>query len=114
MLWLAAAIVVVIVTTASHSIGSFASGMFALFPIVFCSSIVILHPRVGGKATASVMAHAQVALIGLTLAFLAVHYLAEPLGSWWALGIGLCISVAWSGMLMLVRSKRVARILKRS
>src|SRR6516164_4992344 len=37
----AAATVVVIVTTASHSIGSFASGMFALFPIVFCSSIVI-------------------------------------------------------------------------
>ena len=31
----AAATVVVIVTTASHSIGSFASGMFALFPIVF-------------------------------------------------------------------------------
>jgi FtsH-binding integral membrane protein len=102
---LAAATVVVIVTTASHSIGSFASGMFALFPIVFCSSIVILHPRVGGKATASVMAHAQVALIGLTLAFMAVHYLAEPLGSWWALGIGLCVAVAWSGILMAVRRK---------
>jgi uncharacterized membrane protein (GlpM family) len=102
---LAAATVVVIVTTASHSIGSFASGMFALFPIVFCSSIVILHPRVGGKATASVMAHAQVALIGLTLAFMAVHYLAEPLGAWWALGIGLCISVAWSGMLMAMRRR---------
>jgi uncharacterized membrane protein (GlpM family) len=104
---LAAATVVVIVTTASNSIGSFASGMFALFPIVFCSSIVILHPRVGGKATASVMAHAQVALIGLTLAFMAVHYLAEPLGSWWALLIGLCISVGWSGILMLMR--RTAR-----
>jgi len=102
---LAAATVVVIVTTASYSIGSFASGMFALFPIVFCSSIVILHPRVGGKATASVMAHAQVALIGLTLAFMAVHYLAEPLGSWWALAIGLCVAVAWSGMLMLMRRK---------
>ena len=110
---LAAATVVVIVTTASHSIGSFASGMFALFPIVFCSSIVILHPRVGGKATASVMAHAQVALIGLTLAFMAVHYLAEPLGSWWALLIGLCISIAWSGTLMLLRSKRMARIFGR-
>ncbi|HEY2242719.1 MAG TPA: hypothetical protein VGH47_00675 [Xanthobacteraceae bacterium] len=110
---LAAAAVVVVVTTASHSIGSFASGMFALFPIVFCSSIVILHPRVGGKATASVMAHAQVALIGLTLAFMAVHYLAEPLGSWRALVIGLCISVAWSGMLMAVRSKRMARIFRR-
>jgi hypothetical protein len=108
----AAATVVVVVTSASRSIGSFASGMFALFPIVFCSSIVILHPRVGGKATASVMAHAQVALIGLTLAFMAMHYLAEPLGSWWALLIGLCISIAWSGMLMLVRSKRMARIFR--
>ena len=102
---LAAATVVVIVTSASNSIGSFASGMFAVFPIIFCSSIVILHPRVGGKATASVMAHAQVALIGLTLAFMAVHYLAEPLGSWWALAVGLGVSVAWSGMLMLVRRR---------
>ena len=102
---LAAAAVVVVVTTASHSIGSFASGMFALFPIVFCSSIVILHPRVGGKATASVLANAQVALIGLTLAFVAVHYFAEPLGSWWALGVGLGISIAWSGMLMLARRR---------
>ena len=101
---LAAAIVVVIVTTASHSIGSFASGMFALFPIVFCSSIVILHPRVGGKATASVLAHAQVALIGLTLGFLAVHFLAEPLGAWPALAIGLGVTLAWSGMLLMVRS----------
>jgi uncharacterized membrane protein (GlpM family) len=111
---LAAAAVVVVVTTASNSIGSFASGMFALFPIVFCSSIVILHPRVGGKATASVMAHAQVALIGLTLAFMAVHYLAEPLGSWGALGIGLCVAMAWCGMLMAVRSKRMARIFRRN
>jgi len=100
---IAAAAVVVVVTTASYSIGSFASGMFALFPIVFCSSIVILHPRIGGKATASVLANAQVALIGLTLAFMAVHYLAEPLGSWWALLVGLGISAAWSGMLLLVR-----------
>ena len=58
---LTAAIVVAIVTTASSSIGSFASGMFALFPIILGSSIVILHPRVGGKATASMLAHAQLA-----------------------------------------------------
>ena len=80
---LAAAIVVAVVTTASYRIGSFASGVFALFPIIFCSSIVILHPRVGGPATASMAAHAQVAFIGLALGFLFVHYLAEPLGSWW-------------------------------
>jgi len=52
------------------------------------------------------MANAQVALIGLTLAFMAVHYLAEPLGSWSALAVGLGVSVAWSGMLMLVRRMR--------
>ena len=57
------------------------------------------------------MAHAQVVLIGLTLAFMAVHYLAEPLGSWWALAIGLGVSMAWSGMLMAVRSKAMGRLL---
>ena len=60
------------------------------------------------------MAHAQVALIGLTLAFMAVHYLAEPLGSWGALGIGLCVAMVWCGMLMAVRSKRMARIFRRN
>jgi uncharacterized membrane protein (GlpM family) len=105
----AAAIVVAIVTTASYSIGSFASGMFALFPIILCSSIVILHPRVGGKATASMLAHAQVAFIGLALGFVAVHYLAEPFGPWWALVDGLAVCIAWSGALWLVRARATAR-----
>jgi uncharacterized membrane protein (GlpM family) len=109
---LAAAIVVAIVTTASYTIGSFASGMFALFPIIFCSSIVILHPRVGGKATASMVAHAQVAFIGLGLSFLVVHYLAEPFGSWWALAIGLPVSVAWSGVLWIIRVSVTRRVLR--
>lgn len=111
---LAAAIVVAIVTSASYSIGSFASGMFALFPIVMCSSAVILHPRVGGKATASMLAHAQVALIGLTLSFFGVHYAAGPLGSWWALVIGMSISIAWSGVLLLARGRAVSRISKKN
>jgi hypothetical protein len=102
---LAAATVVSIVTTASYSIGSFASGMFALFPIIMCSSIVILHPRVGGKATASMLAHAQVALIGLALSFLGVHYAAEPLGSWWALVIGMLIAIGWSAVLLVARMR---------
>jgi uncharacterized membrane protein (GlpM family) len=107
---LGAAVVVATVTTASYTIGSFASGMFALFPIIFCSSIVILHPRVGGKATASMVAHAQVAFIGLALSFLAVHYTAEPLGSWWALVIGILVPIAWSGVLLLFRLQAMKRI----
>jgi uncharacterized membrane protein (GlpM family) len=102
---LTAAIVVVVVTTASYHIGSFASGMFALFPIVLGSFIVILHPRVGGVATASVLAHFQLALIGLGLGFLAVHYLAVPIGVWWSFAIGLAICIAWNGVLWLLRSR---------
>ena len=102
---LTAAVVVAIVTTASYSIGSFASGMFALFPIVLCSFIVILHPRIGGRAVASVLAHAQLPLIGLSLGFLVVHYLAEPAGVWWALAAGLAACVAWSGTLLLLRMR---------
>lgn len=101
---LAAAIVVAVVTSASYTIGSFASGMFALFPIILCSSIVILHPRVGGRATASMLAHTQVPLVGLALGFLVLHFLAEPLGSWPALAIGLSVCVAWNGLLLLIRT----------
>src|SRR5580700_3027775 len=98
------AVVVAVVTTASYSIGSFASGMFAVFPIVMCCSIVILHPRVGGIASASMMAHAQIALNGLWLCFIAVHYLVAPCGVWGALGIGLLVSIAWSGGLWVIRA----------
>jgi hypothetical protein len=111
---LAAAIVVAIVTTASSRIGSFASGMFAVFPIILCSSIVILHPRVGGKATASMLAHAQIAFVGLSLAFLVVHYLAVPLGSWLAFAVGLCICIAWSGMLVLVRTRSARAVARQA
>jgi hypothetical protein len=105
-----AAVVVAIVTTASYSIGSFASGMFAVFPIVLCSTIVILHPRVGGKAAASVLAHAQIAFVGLGFGFLVAHYLAEPLGSWWALLIGLSVCIVWSGGLLLIRLRQARKV----
>jgi hypothetical protein len=98
-----AALVVVIVTTASYSIGSFASGVFAVFPIVMASTIVILHPRVGGIAAASMFAHAQIALVGLWLGFLVAHYLVPPLGSWLGLSIGLVVCIGWSVLLWIAR-----------
>ena len=61
---------------------------------------------IGGKAAASVLAHAQVPLVGLGLGFLAMHYLAQPLGSWWAMLVGLAICVAWNAMLWIVKSAK--------
>src|SRR5262245_13022155 len=102
----AAALGGAVVTTASHWIGSFASGVFAVFPIVMGRLAVILHPRVGGPAASAVYAHAQPPLFGLNLGFLGVHYLAEPIGVWWAYAAGLAIAMTWSAGLWLIRRRR--------
>jgi hypothetical protein len=51
------------------------------------------------------LAHFQLALIGLGLGFLAVHYLAVPIGVWWSFAVGLAICIAWNGVLWCLRSK---------
>lgn len=97
---------VAFVTTISHAIGSFASGLLAFFPIAMSSFFVILHTRLGGPAAASVAAHVQAPMIGLPLALLGVHYLAESIGVWWSLLIGLLICIAWNALLWLIRNAR--------
>ena len=100
------AVCVAIVTVASHRIGSFASGMFAVFPVAMGSFFIILHPRIGGPASASVAAHVQAPLFGLVLGFLAVHVLAEAIGVWWSYGAGLVIGVAWNWLIWKLRQRR--------
>ncbi|MGI8527298.1 MAG: hypothetical protein ACR2K5_14205 [Pseudolabrys sp.] len=56
---------------------------------------------VGGPAAASVAVHVQAPLIGLGLGFVAVHYLAIPLGVWWSYLIALAIGIAWNALLWL-------------
>ena len=97
---------VIVVTAASAAIGSFASGLFAFFPVAMGSYFVILHPRIGGAATASVAAHVQAPLIGLGLSMLAVHLLAEPIGVWWSYAVGLSIGICWNALLWGLRQWR--------
>jgi uncharacterized membrane protein (GlpM family) len=100
---------VIVVTAASHSIGSFASGLFAFFPVAMGSFFIILHSRVGGPAAASVAAHVQAPLIGLGLGLLAVHLLADVIGVWWSYALGLCAGIGWNALLWLVRNRRAAK-----
>lgn len=100
------AICVAVVTVASHRIGPFASGMFAVFPVAMGSFFIILHPRIGGRASASVAAHVQAPLFGLVLGFLAVHDLAETIGVWWSYGVGLAVCLAWNGLLWRQKQRR--------
>jgi uncharacterized membrane protein (GlpM family) len=90
---------VIVVTAASSSIGSYFSGVFAFFPVAMGSFFVILHPRIGGPAAASVAAHVQAPLIGLCLGLFAVHLLAEPAGVWWSYIVGLAIGIGWNAAL---------------
>ena len=97
---------VIIVTALSATIGSFASGLFAFFPVAMGSYFIILHPRIGGPAAASVAAHVQAPLIGLGLSLLVVHLLAEPIGVWWSYAMGLCVGLGWNALLWGLRNWR--------
>src|ERR1044072_2656260 len=48
----------------SGRVGPSISGILALFPGVFCSLMLILHPRIGGKATAARTANPAPGLMG--------------------------------------------------
>jgi uncharacterized membrane protein (GlpM family) len=96
---------VILVTAASSSIGSYFSGVFAFFPVAMGSFFIILHPRIGGPAAASVAAHVLTPLIGLGLGLLAVHLLAVPVGVWWSYAIGLSIGLGWNALLWGMRRR---------
>jgi hypothetical protein len=89
------ALLVAGVVALSFKIGSFASGLLAVFPIVLSSIIFILHRRVGGPATAAVLANAVIGLIGLGVAFVVLHVAAVPLGSPLAMTLALAVSIGW-------------------
>jgi hypothetical protein len=65
--------------------------------------MVILHRRVGGPATAAVLANAVPGLAGFGAALLTLHLTAVPLGSALALIVALGVSVAWNAGLYATR-----------
>ncbi|HVT55092.1 MAG TPA: hypothetical protein VHD34_03455 [Xanthobacteraceae bacterium] len=100
-----AAILVGAVVTASFHIGAKASGIFGVFPTVFTSMMLIMHNRLGGKATAAVLANAILGLGGFGLAAATVHAAAAPFGKWTALLLGVSASFTW-GLLIFATRKR--------
>lgn len=97
-----------VVVTLSYHIGPAASGNLAVFPIVLTSIAIILHSRVGGRATATVLAHSAVGLGGFGLAMLALHLTAVPLGSVWALTLTLAVSIAVNLIIFFIRRVKAA------
>jgi hypothetical protein len=103
------ALLVGTVITLSFHIGASASGNLAVFPIVLTSIIIILHGRVGGPATAAVMANAVIGLGGFAFAVVALVLTAERLGSALALTLSLAISLICNWLIYLMRQRSAAR-----
>ena len=90
------ATLVATVVTASGWVGPKISGIIALFPIVFTSMMLILHPRIGGPPTAAVLANSAGGLMGLGIAIAALHIAALQFGSAIGLSLALAICVSWN------------------
>src|SRR6266513_5075107 len=69
------------VVTLSGWVGPVVSGIIALFPVVFTSMMLILHPRIGGPPTAAVIANSAGGLMGLGIAIAALNVAALRFGS---------------------------------
>ena len=89
------AVLVGVVVSFSFRIGPGGSGILAVFPMVLISIMIILHRRVGGRASAAVLANAITGLIGFAFACVALHFAAVPLGSSLALTLALAVSIGW-------------------
>ena len=103
------ALLVGTVVTLSFRIGPTASGNLAVFPIVLTSIMIILHTRVGGPATAAVMANAVIGLGGFGIAVIVLCLSAERLGSAAALTLALATSLGCNLLIYFVRQRALAK-----
>jgi hypothetical protein len=103
------ATLVATVVTLSGWVGPKISGIIALFPVVFTSMMLILHPRIGGPPTAAVLANSAWGLMGLGVAIAVLHVAALRFGSAIGLSLALATCVSWNLVLWWYGRRKVAR-----
>ena len=103
------ATLVATVVTLSGWVGPSISGIIALFPVVFSSMMLILHPRIGGPATAAVIANAGWGMIGFGIAIAVLHLAALRFGSAIALSLALFTCVGWNLGLWWIGRRKLVR-----
>jgi hypothetical protein len=102
------ATLVAIVVSLSHRVSPSVSGTIALFPVVLSSMTFILHPRIGGPATAAVIANGGWGMMGFGGGIAVLSLAAVPLGSAAALSLALATCVAWNLVLWWIGRRRMA------
>lgn len=91
----------------SGLLGPAPTGALAVFPVVYTSLVLILHPRVGGSATAAVIANGISGLIGFAAALLVLHLTVIPYGAPVALVLALLTGIVWNLLVFGLRRSSV-------
>jgi hypothetical protein len=81
---------------ASNWAGPILTGILAVYPISSTSLILILQPRIGGRAAAAVIANSLWSLFGISFSLVALYLLIVPFGAALSLAAALAIPVAWN------------------
>jgi len=102
------ATLVATVVTLSGWVGPDVSGTIALFPVVFTSMMLILHPRIGGRPTAAVIANGGFGLLGFGVSIAVLHVAALRFGSAIGLSLALATGVGWNLGLWWMGRRRAA------
>jgi hypothetical protein len=93
----------------SGRVGPTLTGLLAVYPIVMTSLMVIFQPRVGGPASAALIANTMWGLVGFSACLFTVHLAPVPLGTWGGLALALAVSVTWNLALWWLRRRRMSR-----
>jgi len=99
-----ACLVAAVVSLSGH-VGPTVTGLLAVFPIVMTSLMLIFQPRVGGPATAALIANTMWGLVGFSACLFTVHLATVPLGTWAGLVLSLAVSVVWNLVLYWLRRR---------
>ncbi len=80
----------------SNAVGPIATGFVAVFPISTTSTILILHPRLGGEPTAALAANGIAGLAGNGIGLAALMLIMPILGTTTALVAALVVPMLWN------------------
>jgi hypothetical protein len=111
--FMVACLVAAVVGLSGH-VGPTMTGLLAVYPIVMTSLMLIFQPRVGGPATAALIANTMWGLVGFSACLFTVHLAVVPLGTWAGLVLSLVVSVVWNIVLYGWRRRAVQRRIIRS
>ncbi|SCZ05661.1 hypothetical protein [Microvirga guangxiensis] len=101
--------VVGVTLIAGRAFGPSIAAVSALAPVVMISVALIMQPRVGGEATAAVVANGVPGMLGFVGALSVLHLCAVRFGAAMALVLALAVSMGWNASLITLRRWRLKK-----